>query len=113
MHARQNDDGDVAGEALAELAKAIARTSVRASNSLGVDFDVDDLRVARWLMLATFEGLFMPSSKTTAEHLLAQAAACPSTETGKSGAKKGGRQDRKSPLVTWDDLVAASRCSPR
>jgi len=92
--------------ALEGLVVSIARASAQASASLGVEFDVDDPRVARWLMLATFEGLFMPSAKSPTQTLLMQAEKA-SEGHGRTASRKRKKGERKLPLVTWDDLVAS------
>jgi hypothetical protein len=91
--------------ALEGLVSSIARASAQASERLGVEFDVDDPRVARWLMLATFEGLLMPPAKRTTEELLVLAEKA-SEGQGRTSSRKG-KRERKLPLVTWDDLVGS------
>jgi hypothetical protein len=44
---------------LIELAKALGRASATACHKLGIRFDMDDPQVARDVMLATFDGLFL------------------------------------------------------
>lgn len=69
------------------LIATIAQTSARAAYDIGVEFDVDDPRVARWLILTTFEGMFMSSAKSTSRELIAM-------------------------IVTWDHLVAWADADP-
>lgn len=92
--------------ALASLVTEIAQTSARVSYDMGVEFDVEDPRVARWLMLATFERLFMRSTKSTSQELLTMAERASEGERRAAPLKrkKGGV---KQALVTWDDLVAS------
>lgn len=92
--------------ALSGLVSSIARASAQASERLGVEFDVDDPRVARWLMLATFEGLLMPSAKSTTEELLVLAEKA-SEGLERTNSRKGKKRERNLPLVTWDHLVAS------
>jgi hypothetical protein len=44
----------------------MARAAVDASIRLGIEFDVDDPEVARDVMKATFEGLFLAPSRAVA-----------------------------------------------
>lgn len=97
---------EAAKNALEGLVTSIARTSARVSGDMGVEFDVDDPRVARWLMLATFEGMFRQSSRTTTKELLAVAAKASEGES-RTGLRKKKKSQRGQPLVTWDDLVAS------
>lgn len=55
-----------ARRALDNLIKLMARAAVEASARLGVEFDVDDPEVARDVMKATFEGLFLAPSRAAA-----------------------------------------------
>ena len=48
-----------ARRALEELARVLARASARACHELGITFDMDDPKVARDVMMATFEGLVL------------------------------------------------------
>jgi hypothetical protein len=48
-----------ARQALENLIKIMARAAVDASMKLGIRFDMDDPEVARGVMKATFEGLFL------------------------------------------------------
>jgi hypothetical protein len=62
-----------ARRALDSLIKLMARATVDACDRLGIAFDMDDPQVARDVMKATFEGLFMP--KTEARRRRKKAAA--------------------------------------
>ncbi|HEX9963821.1 MAG TPA: hypothetical protein VGB04_02425 [Allosphingosinicella sp.] len=55
-----------ARRALDNLIRLMARAAVDASIRLGVEFDVDDPEVARDVMKATFEGLFLAPSHPAA-----------------------------------------------
>ena len=46
-------------EALIPLVEAMARDSAKAAHELGIEFDMDDPQVAREVMLATFDALFL------------------------------------------------------
>lgn len=94
--------------ALEGLVCSIARASAQASENLGVEFDVDDPRVARWLMLATFEGLLMPTAKSTTEELLVLAEKAFEGQ-GRTHSRKGRKRERNLPLVTWDHLVGSQQ----
>jgi hypothetical protein len=48
-----------ARRALESLIKIVARATVDACEKLGIQFDMDDPEVARDVMKATFEGLFL------------------------------------------------------
>ena len=48
-----------ARRALESLIKIMARATVDACHKLGIEFDMDDPAVARNVMKATFEGLFL------------------------------------------------------
>jgi len=48
-----------ARRALEDLAKLLGRASANACHELGITFDMDDPRVARDVMMATFEGLVL------------------------------------------------------
>ena len=52
-----------AREAILRLARAMGRASAAAAHRLGIDFDMDDPQVARDVMMATFEGLFLSGSR--------------------------------------------------
>src|SRR5258706_9143883 len=65
-----SDEAEAPKAALRELVAILARASAKASFRIGVDFDVDDPRVARWLILATFEGICMPSARSAPDELL-------------------------------------------
>jgi len=99
------DRYEAAKRALDGSVAEIAQTSVRAAHDIGVEFDVDDPRVARWLMLTTFEGMFMSSARTTSRDLLTMAEKASEGESRRTPRrqKKG---ERQRPLVTWDHLVA-------
>ena len=84
---------EAAKKALASLVTEIAGTSAR---------------VARWLMLATFEGMFMRSAKSTSQELLAMAENASEGE-GRAVPRKRRKGEVSQPLVTWDDLVASVR----
>lgn len=64
-----------ARRALESLIKIMARATVDACDQLGIRFDMDDPEVAREVMKATFEGLFLSKpaspvrSKRPASHL--------------------------------------------
>ncbi|HEX5184976.1 MAG TPA: hypothetical protein VFW19_17695 [Allosphingosinicella sp.] len=49
-----------ARQAWENLIRLIARTAAKASIKLGIEFDMDDPQVARDVMKATFDGLFLP-----------------------------------------------------
>ena len=49
-----------ARRALESFIKIMARATVDACDRLGIEFDMDDPEVARDVMKATFEGLFLP-----------------------------------------------------
>ena len=49
-------------QALVELIKIMAREAARVFVELGLEFDMDDPDVARDVMKATFDGLFMRSA---------------------------------------------------
>lgn len=89
-----------ATEALKGLVKSIAHTSARATHDLKVEFDVEDPRVARWLILATFEAMFTPSAASTQAELLRRAAEGAEPVIGKARRRKSGQR-----LVTWEDLI--------
>ena len=97
---------EAAKEALASLVTGIARTSARVAHDMGVEFDVADPRVARWLMLTTFEGLFMPSARSTSKELLAMAEKASEGE-GRAAPRQRKKTEARQPLVTCDDLVAS------
>ena len=99
---------EAAKKALASLVTEIAGTSARVAQDMGVEFDVADPRVARWLMLATFEGMFMRSAKSTSQELLAMAENASEGE-GRAVPRKRRKGEVSQPLVTWDDLVASVR----
>ena len=101
-----HDRHEAARKALASLVSEIARVSVRVSHDMGVEFDVADPRVARWLMLATFEGRFMRSAKSTSQELLAMAEKASEGES-RAAPRKRKKGEVKQPVVTWDDLVAS------
>lgn len=50
-----------AKEKLHDLAKALGRVSEQVCHKMGIQFDMDDLDVAREVMKLTFEGLFYSS----------------------------------------------------
>jgi hypothetical protein len=49
-------------EDLTPLIEAMARASARVSHEKGIGFDMDNPEVARAVILATFDGLFPPTS---------------------------------------------------
>lgn len=105
------DQHTTAKQDLNDLARAVARMSARVSCEMGVEFDVADPRVARWLILATFEGMCMRSAQSTTEELLAIAEqASAGEERMPSCSRKKG--DKKLLRVTWEDLVASQAASP-
>lgn len=55
-----------ARRALENLIRIMARVAVEGSIQLGVEFEMDDPEVARDVMKATFEGLFLTPSRTAA-----------------------------------------------
>jgi hypothetical protein len=99
---------EIAKKALEGLVNSIARASARVSGDMGVEFDVDDPRVARWIMLATFEGIFRQSSQAATKDLLAIASKASAGITPRR--KKKGHRGQL--LVTWDDLVASVEACP-
>ena len=54
-------DQDIAEsrQALEELVKVLARATAATCDKLGITFDMDDPEVARKVMTATFDGLFL------------------------------------------------------
>jgi hypothetical protein len=92
-----------AKKAVASLVTGIVRTLARVAHDMGVEFDVADPRVVRWVMLTTFEGLFTRSAQSISKDL-------PAME-GRRSARRGKRKKGKSrqPLVACDDLVASMR----
>lgn len=104
----ETDGRGAASGPLKGLIASIAQTSVRAANELGVEFDVEDPRVARWLMLTTFEAMFMPSTSSTQTDLLRRAAGASEPELGTGQRKRSGKRRATQPLVTCNDLVASA-----
>lgn len=55
-----------ARRAILELARAKGRASAAAAHQLRIEVDMDDPQVARDVMMATFEGLFLSKPKSPA-----------------------------------------------
>jgi hypothetical protein len=92
---------------LQPLITSLARLSAKASADLGIEFDVADPRVARWMILTFFEALLTPSAHRSLEETLAIAADLPESELASARLRKRkGRSDRA--LVTCDHLVASA-----
>ena len=66
-----------ARKALAELVRAMARASAVACHKLGLRFDMDDPDVARDVMRASFEGLFLAKPGSAARRKPASKEAAP------------------------------------
>ena len=60
--------------ALESLIKIMARATVDACDRLGIEFDMDDPEVARDVMKAAFEGLFLSKPGRTKRRMRATAA---------------------------------------
>ena len=105
------DRYDAAIRARDDLIATIAQTSARAAYDIGVEFDVDDPRVARWLILTTFEGMFMSSAKSTSRELIAMADNASNGES-RAASRKKRKGEPKRPIVTWDHLVAWADADP-
>ena len=99
------DRYEAAMRARDSLITGIAQTSVRAAHDIGLEFDVDDPRVVRWIILTTFEGMFLASAKTTPRELLAIAEKASDGESRSTSRKKKNGQSKR-PTVTWEYLVA-------
>lgn len=95
-----------AEQALDDLVRSLARASARATAKAGLDLDLDDPRVARWLLLIAFEGLFSPVARSAPARLLARASGASAGEVIPDR-RSSKRRRGKCPLLTWDDLVAA------
>jgi hypothetical protein len=92
---------------LQPLITSLARLAAKASADLGIELDVADPRVARWMILASFETVLAPSARRSVEETLAIAADLPESELASARPRKRkGRSDRA--LVTWDHLVASA-----
>ncbi len=98
----------VTTQALEQLINSIAHASVRAAHNMGVVFDVDDPRIARWLILATFEGMITPNSTSAPEVLLARAEEASRGEGRIEAHKRSGKAPEKRGLVGWEELVESS-----
>ena len=94
------------------LIAKIAQTSVRAAHNIGVEFDVDDPRAARWLILTTFEGMFTSATKSTSRELIAMAEVASEGESRATPSKRK-KGAPKRPIVTWDHLVAWAEADPQ
>jgi hypothetical protein len=101
------DDPANPESALGPLITSLARLAARASADLGVELDVSDPRVARWMILTSFEALCMPTARRALEETLAIAADLPQAEPVRARPRKGQRRG-DPPLVTWDDIVAST-----
>ena len=53
-----------ARQSLTELARLLGRASAKACHEIGITFDMDDPQVARDVMMATFDGLFLSHPRT-------------------------------------------------
>jgi hypothetical protein len=100
--------GSPGREALLQpLITSLARMSAKASADLGIELDVADPRVVRWMIQTSFEALLAPSARRSLEETLAIAADLPESDLA-SARPRGckGRSDRA--LVTWDRLAASA-----
>lgn len=94
--------------ALEELMCMIAEVSANAAYNLGIDFDLDDPRVVRWLIITTFDGMFLQGNRSKSADLLAIAAAAApdkNSSHNSSALRRRGKPTRT--LVTWDVIVAS------
>jgi hypothetical protein len=113
MSMTDDSNGDETGsKALEGLIAHIAQTSARAAHNIGVEFDLDDPRVARWLILATLEGMFLRSAQSSIADLMALAEKASEGEC-RSSSRKSSKAETKIPLVTWDDLIASAKTTAR
>ena len=104
-----NDEMKDAQGALEGLVRLIAGVSANAACNLGVDFDVEDPRVARWLMITTFDSIFMPKSRSKSSDLpeISTAAASEKNATHITPVLRKRRRKPAKQLVTWDLIVAS------
>lgn len=104
----ETGEAAAAKAALKQIVEPIARRSARAAAQMKVDFDVDDPRVARWLMLVSFESFFSEGARSTTAALLRQAEEASRGECRRAPQGPGkGKRKAVRPLVTWADLVAS------
>lgn len=73
------DQVEEARRALESFTKIMARATVDACHKLGIEFDMDDPEVARDVMKATFEGLFLSKPAPAKRRKKAAASAQAST----------------------------------
>lgn len=100
-----SNDCSAADKALKELIGSLARLSIRATESVGLDFDTGDPRVARWLLLETLRSLLTPNAQITARDSLVRAASYDADRQTRSPSKSKAKARPGRLLVTWEDLV--------
>jgi hypothetical protein len=101
------DDPQSLEAALRPLMTSLAHLAARASADLGIELDLDDPRVARWMLLVSLEALFTPSARRPLEETLALAADLPAPDMPAVRRRNRKRRNEQR-LVTWDDLVSSA-----